>query len=449
MAKPPKGRLPPGISFRSGRFYLKWKDGHGHWQRQVCAATRVGQAEDFLDELRMAAYRQRKGLDPLPGLSRMTLAEAAKWWLKNICSKRSYETAEATLRVHVIDAAIGKLLLGAVTADTLTERFDGLEREGYAPGSINQIRARIRALYNHLRREKLYIGANPVADTRIRAVRRRVHLTLKPTEVARLLKAVPSQWRGFFATAIYTGMRKGELCGLPKALVDLEQGTVMVAYSYDSNTTKGNTALAVPIAKPLLHYLKQAIEESPTELVFPGVNGKRRMQDCAPLEILKSSLKRAGLVDGYEHSCRRCNKGAAAEGRERVVFQYADADLRRCPHCNAKLWPAPKARRMVFHDLRHSTATMLLQARVPMQHVQRILRHAQITTTIDTYGHLDIEDLRWAVDSIGVPGGASGPTPTPTPGAPNEAAQLLARLTELLDPAKSGAPVVQGLRVVK
>src|SRR5450432_193182 len=49
---------------------------------------------------------------------------------------------------------------------------------------------------------------------------------------------------------------------------------------------------------------------------------------------------------------------------------------------------------MRFHDVRHTTATLLLKAGVPIQHVQRSLRHANVRTTVDTYGHLANEDLR-------------------------------------------------------
>ena len=55
---------------------------------------------------------------------------------------------------------------------------------------------------------------------------------------------------------------------------------------------------------------------------------------------------------------------------------------------------------MKFHGLRHTTATLLLRAGVPIQHVQRILRHTDIKLTVDTYGHLVVEDLSEALDAL-------------------------------------------------
>src|SRR5688572_12879458 len=65
-----------------------------------------------------------------------------------------------------------------------------------------------------------------------------------------------------------------------------------------------------------------------------------------------------------------------------------------------KLWPKALKRRMRFHELRHSTATLLLRAGEPPQHVQSILRHADIRTTISTYGHLGVDALRETLASL-------------------------------------------------
>ena len=42
----------------------------------------------------------------------------------------------------------------------------------------------------------------------------------------------------------------------------------------------------------------------------------------------------------------------------------------------------------------HTTATLLLKARVPLAVVQRILGRSSPTITARVYGHLDVEDLR-------------------------------------------------------
>lgn len=42
-----------------------------------------------------------------------------------------------------------------------------------------------------------------------------------------------------------------------------------------------------------------------------------------------------------------------------------------------------------FHDLRHSCASLLLKNNIPMKHIQEWLGHANFNTTADVYSHLD------------------------------------------------------------
>ena len=57
-------------------------------------------------------------------------------------------------------------------------------------------------------------------------------------------------------------------------------------------------------------------------------------------------------------------------------------------------------RRIRFHDLRHSYGSLLIQGGASLAYVQRMMGHASIQTTVDTYVHLlpggDIDSLRSA-----------------------------------------------------
>ena len=96
-----------------------------------------------------------------------------------------------------------------------------------------------------------------------------------------------------------------------------------------------------------------------------------------------------------------------------------------------KLWPRAIPRPLRFHDLRHGVATMMLRAGVDAHRVQRVLRHSDIRTTLGTYGHLEVEDLRSAVNAI----------------APNGAPAIARASTDShRDPEKFGATLVQRAR---
>jgi integrase/recombinase XerD len=53
------------------------------------------------------------------------------------------------------------------------------------------------------------------------------------------------------------------------------------------------------------------------------------------------------------------------------------------------------------HQYRHTYATWLLRKGAGMESVKELLGHASITTTIDTYGHLTVEDARKTLEDAG------------------------------------------------
>jgi integrase len=59
-----------------------------------------------------------------------------------------------------------------------------------------------------------------------------------------------------------------------------------------------------------------------------------------------------------------------------------------------------KLPRMRFHDLRHTFASLLLQAGEPIPYVKEQLGHSSIKTTVDVYGHLAPGVNRQAVNRL-------------------------------------------------
>jgi len=222
-------------------------------------------------------------------------------------------------------------------------------REALAPQTLNHLRGYLSRAFSAARKTGRYVGENPVNLVGRRKVPRRPPDFLKAEEVPALLKALDPRWRPLFATAIYAGLRKGELAGLRKADIDLNARLLTVARSYDRDTTKGGHADRIPIAAEL-------------------------------------------VVTGWRHVCRR--KGCGH------VEKAPDTALRHCPKDGCKLWPKPVVRPIRFHDTRHSTASLLMMSGANPAAVQRIMRHSDPKLTSEVYGHLAPEYLRAEVDRL-------------------------------------------------
>jgi integrase len=85
------------------------------------------------------------------------------------------------------------------------------------------------------------------------------------------------------------------------------------------------------------------------------------------------------------------------------------------------LWAAPQGRPLTYaavydlvlglrrrtgidfepHQYRHTYATWLLRKGAGMESVKELLGHCSIATTVDTYGHLTVEDARQSVEAAG------------------------------------------------
>jgi integrase len=62
---------------------------------------------------------------------------------------------------------------------------------------------------------------------------------------------------------------------------------------------------------------------------------------------------------------------------------------------------AAGVKRIKFHGLRHSAATLLLGAGVPVQVVAQRLGHAKTSMTLDVYAHALPDTLRDAAEKLG------------------------------------------------
>jgi len=427
---------------KHGRYYARWKDAIGRWQRVVTAARTTKEAQRFAEDLERKAERQVRGLEPLPeDLPRFTFAELFDWWWQEYGSKRrGYDLG--FLRKRLLPS-LGKLSLAEVTAarleGTLQSHADELSSE-----SLNHLRAHVHRVFALAIRRRLWAGGNPASGVERRKVCRRIYETLRAEEVPVLLARLAPRWRPLFATAIWTGMRKGELLGLRKSDVDLEIGTITIRRSYDADTTKGGHADVIPIADSLKPFLRQALLASRSVYVFPAEDGSMRPRDTALQDVLRRALARAGLVNGYEHSCRRCKAHKTPH-----VEHHADAARRYCPVCGMKLWPKPVHRQLRFHDLRGTTATLLARGGAPLVVAQRILRHSDPRLTANVYSRVDLGDLRDGLNRIAIPAMptlamASSASPFVPPVSPRALVGETKRLKSPCKMAELQAPSLSG-----
>ena len=166
------------------------------------------------------------------------------WWKETYSNgKASHSRNESVIRAHFEGTELARLPLIAVTPERIETflqakaRKNSEDEDGLAPATINQLRALISRAFNAARRAGRYAGPNPAEAVMKRRVPRRAPDYLRFDEVPRVLRALAPRWQPLFATAVYTGLRKGELLGLRKRDIDLQARLLTVERSYARETT--------------------------------------------------------------------------------------------------------------------------------------------------------------------------------------------------------------------
>jgi integrase len=385
---------------KNGRYYIRYKDERGRWCDRASAARTKTEARRLADDFERRCERVRLGLEqPLVTSSDRTIAEILTWWLEEVWKGRpSYKKARSAIRCHLLEAPFAGKQPGACTAGEIERYLDsktrtpGKKGKPLGPHAVNHLRTFLRRAFGAAIKDKLIPAPNLMDDVKLWKAPKRKADFLRLHEVALVLRQIRPHWRALFATAIYAGLRKGELFGLRKCDVDFDLRLILVRRSYDRDVTKGEHEDGVPMATELLPYLRDAVDRSPSDLVFPRTDGSMYAQTTQLEQVLRRALRRAGIIVGYRHKCRARGCGN--------VIAATDGTLRRCPKDNRVMWVTSVVRPIRFHDLRHTTGSLLTMRGANVQSVQRILRHSDPRITTEIYCHLDPDYLRREIDLL-------------------------------------------------
>lgn len=300
----------------------------------------------------IVAVRQGKLAEARP---KTTVREACEAWLEDaragiVRSQRGgQQLAQGTLRAYeqALRLRVYPTLETApfyrVHRRTLQDLADRLVADGIAPATINVTFGALGAIYGRAV-QRYELEVSPTAGVKLPAVRNGRERFATPTEARALLAAAPERDRGIWATAMYAGLRRGELMALRWEDVDLAAGTIEVLRGWDEHgptTTKNGTSRRVPIAAVLREHLAaQQLRQAPgVDLVF-------------------------GLAPGRPFRADRLQERADAA------------------------WAAAKLERLTPHDCRHTFASFAITARVNAKALSVYMGHSKISETIDRYGHL-------------------------------------------------------------
>ena len=191
----------------------------------------------------------------------------------------------------------------------LQDLVDQLVAKGVAPATIYTSVGALGAIYARaVHRDELDVS--PTTDVKVRAAGNDRERFATPDEAVKLLAAVPESDRAVWATAMYAGLRRGEIMALRWTDIDLKIGTIDVARSWDvaeqyAADTKSRNRRRVPTIATLREHLAAERLRQPygVELCFGLAPGRPfrvdRLQGRAD-----AAWEAAGLTRLTLHDCR-------------------------------------------------------------------------------------------------------------------------------------------------
>lgn len=293
---------------------------------------------------------------------------------------------------------VGHLPANMLSADIVREAINELAGE-YKKKSLENQRGLLAGVVGRCI-EKGYLTQNPTKGIRLPEGRRvelaahidpdgdeddgeMVCLTHEEWEI--LERSLDPHYRSFVRFLVGTGCRYGETVMLRPADFDLTARTVRVRralkWSPDGKrvvgppkTKKGRRTVKIPTE--LVDELRELVDvRGRGGLVFTAPRGGPIAHRTFWSKNWRPATWRAQFCEQHRPRCQ-CGTGEPQRCRQHE-------DLPSGCGCPGTLFQAPR-----IHDMRHTHASWLLAAGVPIHVVQARLGHESIQTTVNTYGHL-------------------------------------------------------------
>ena len=393
------------IARRGKKLYILWYDGHGKRRQEATAAKNERQAKAIILEREQEAQMIRDGrLVQAPGATdeqkrqrAITLRDLIAQFLGDVkddpgyVSPRLHDLTEYRKQARSVFKRLSPALLdkpaASITRADMERLRDelaiapvevkpapdapkakGRKRKALGAESICHTLNLVGKVYNWARKQDRIACATPtvgVEKERGKPVLDYLEKTEIGALVSHLDKHGPRLVEVMAHTVLYAGLRRGELYGLKWPAVDLAAARIDVLHSYEGPPKNGRKR-HVPISPELVSMLRKWKAEcpaTPDALVFP-------VEWEGP--ALGSTLGSVPIAADATKAERRFHMGTRNDEQDLAALLVAAGIPKR-----VRAW----------HLLRHTYASHLVMAGVPLYTVGELLGHSSPEMTA-IYAHL-------------------------------------------------------------
>lgn len=398
------------VSKRGDSYRVVWRDKQGNQKQQTFARRRDADARRAEVEVEL---RTGKYVDPRH--ARSTLETQWEAWTKHRRVSEARKSLEASLWRKHLQPRWGDVRLEDVDYEAAQAWVNDLA-ERMSPAHVRSCHLLLCGLLDAAVRGQR-LGNNPVRLVKVRtAPRAPITLddVLNAKEVAATANAVEQKrWGAFVFASAWLGWRLGEGLGIRRCDVNLLRGEVTVGRNVVEEVNgrtrlrpgaknQASTGRVVPlpptVARALRHHIdKYVTDPHPEACIFVLECGSHPSRANLLKQVLRPALARAGVSNGAtmrqlgDRWLVHWHDETGAVKRE-TFDEQRDAE--------ALLSRVGSRRDVDFRQLRHTAASLMLDAGVHHIDVSQRLGHARPSITIDIYARLMPSTAAAGTDAI-------------------------------------------------
>lgn len=404
-----------GKTFQISVYVGEDKDGNKLFERTTFKPTETAptkikkEVEIFAHEFeqRVKEGKYLKG-------DKLTFCDVMEYWKQDRAFKDlTLSSQENYLKILNQKAvpAFGNMAINKITPLHIQSIFNQMESEGRAPGTIKRVSVPINSVMKYAFCMEI-IESNPCDRVRLPKIKRDNALHYFDIEQSKVfLKAlsgklkvvkkggtrtksetgesykvkdyvyemsIPYQFQVYFTIALYSGFRRGEMIALTWNDIDFENNAIDVCKAVaktsskgqivkDTKTTAGTRKIKLPrVCFDMLKEWKAQEKELSLQLgsQWTGYRGK---------EFDKNYI----FIKTDEDAGQHMDLDTPTHKFKMIIDLY-----------NNSVDDPEKMLPMIrLHDLRHTSATLLLSQGVDIETVAKRLGHKDASVTLDVYGH--------------------------------------------------------------
>lgn len=359
-----KGRKAKSRGNGEGSIYRRKSDGRwcgsitidagpgGKCKRRVIYGKTRQEVRDKLAEL-----QSQKAAGMLTDAAQMTVGQYLDHWVENISRPT---VRDGTHRSYVgiikkfLKPTLGEVRLDKLSPVAVQSLYGKLEADGVSARRRQMVHAVLRRSLNIAVRQGLIIRnvCQAVDPPKVEKVEMQ---TLTAEQAQKLLtESQGTPEHALYVLALTCGLRQGEIFALQWSDINTEAGTLSISKSLQES---GNSLkIGPPKSKSAIRSL------SLPAVAIDSLNDHLQMQ-------IDAGLNDIGLIF--------CSPEGMFIRKSNFSRRHWKPLLKKCELPNIR-----------FHDLRHTSATLLLGKGVHPKIVQNRLGHSQISLTLDTYSHV-------------------------------------------------------------